>query len=221
MHSPNTKTQPQAAAGINEVFVFAVVHADQVAEHVRRVWQDQPGLSVRCVVSKASQGPGDALREMYLKNHITTDFLLVSGDVVSNMKLSQTLKAHKARRREDSGAIMTSIFKKATPAHRTRAREDDSVVVIDPDTQRLLHYENDPSSADPSLSSAHRSFADRTSVQFRYDLIDCHIDICAPIVLFLFTDNFDYQDLRQDFIRGVLNSEIQYKVCVSSVVCVS
>jgi len=42
-------------------------------------------------------------------------------------------------------------------------------------------------------------------VQVRTDLQDCHVDICAPEVLHLFTDNFDYQQLRRDFVVGTLN----------------
>jgi translation initiation factor eIF-2B subunit epsilon len=54
------------------------------------------------------------------------------------------------------------------------------------------------------LSSA-ETFENRASLQLRYDLLDCHIDICAPTVLQLFHAEFDYRDLRADFIRGVLN----------------
>lgn len=39
------------------------------------------------------------------------------------------------------------------------------------------------------------------------DLVDAHITICAPEVLMLFSDNFDYQTLRQDFVSGVLSEE--------------
>lgn len=45
-------------------------------------------------------------------------------------------------------------------------------------------------------------------MQFRYDLMDPHISICSPEVLMLFSDNFDYQDISNDFVKGVLGSEI-------------
>ncbi|GBG77156.1 hypothetical protein CBR_g23483 [Chara braunii] len=48
----------------------------------------------------------------------------------------------------------------------------------------------------------------RTAVQLRMDLVDCFIDICAPEVLSLFTDNFDYQTLRKDFVKGLLSDDI-------------
>lgn len=44
-------------------------------------------------------------------------------------------------------------------------------------------------------------------LQLRYDLLDTNITICAPEVLMLFSDNFDYQNLRKDFVTGVLSEE--------------
>lgn len=42
---------------------------------------------------------------------------------------------------------------------------------------------------------------------------DCFIDICSPEVLLLFTDNFDYQQLRRDFVKGLLSDEVMgYKI---------
>ncbi len=43
--------------------------------------------------------------------------------------------------------------------------------------------------------------------QVRADLMDTHISICAPSVLMLFSDNFDYQTLRRDFVPSVLAEE--------------
>lgn len=96
-------------------------------------WKSVPGVTVTVVVSTSSMSAGDALREMETKGMLTTDFILVSGDVVSNMKLSKVLAEHKwgsnslfseslfrARRKKDKNCIMTTIFKKAEPSHRTR-----------------------------------------------------------------------------------------------------
>lgn len=50
-------------------------------------------------------------------------------------------------------------------------------------------------------------FSERDCVALRYDLTDCGIYICAPDVLVLFSDNFDFQHIQRDFIRGVLSEE--------------
>ena len=35
-------------------------------------------------------------------------------------------------------------------------------------------------------------------------LLDCHVDVCSPEVLFAFSDNFDYQDIRKDVSLSLL-----------------
>jgi hypothetical protein len=45
--------------------------------------------------SYSSMSAGDALREMYNSGLLKHDFILVSGDVVSNMKLDRVLAAHR------------------------------------------------------------------------------------------------------------------------------
>lgn len=49
-------------------------------------------------------------------------------------------------------------------------------------------------------------FKEHGQVELRYDLADAHISICTPLVLPLFTDNFDYETWA-DFIRGILTNE--------------
>ncbi len=54
----------------------------------------------------------------------------------------------------------------------------------------------------PSLLKLH------TEIVVRNDLMDCQIDICSVEVPALFTENFDYQDIRKDFLTGILESEL-------------
>lgn len=51
-------------------------------------------------------------------------------------------------------------------------------------------------------------FSSTLDLDLRIDLLDCSIDICTADVPALFTENFDYQDLRADFVHGVLTSDI-------------
>jgi translation initiation factor eIF-2B subunit epsilon len=51
-------------------------------------------------------------------------------------------------------------------------------------------------------------FKSHNELQVRNDLIDCQIDICSVDVPALFTENFDYQEIRKHFVRGILESDI-------------
>jgi translation initiation factor eIF-2B subunit epsilon len=77
---------------------------------------------------------------------------------------------------------------------------------VDKPTGKLLSFESRPELRKVNIDL--EIFNHHEEVQIRYDLLDCRIDICAPEVLLLFADNFDYQDLRHDFIRGVLTDDV-------------
>jgi len=61
------------------------------------------------ILSTACKTAGEALREIDIKDIIKSDFVLVSGDVVSNMDLGAALETHKARRGRDKNALMTMV----------------------------------------------------------------------------------------------------------------
>lgn len=143
---------------------------------------------------------------------ITGDFLLVSGDVISNMNLEPALVKHRARREKSKDAIMTMVLREAGVGHRTKSKGSRPVFVIDPVAERCLHYEEMGRrrggsryiSLDPELLTAHGE------IEVRDDLIDCRIDICALDVLAQWSDNFDFQSLRKSFLRGVLKDYETY-----------
>jgi translation initiation factor eIF-2B subunit epsilon len=188
-----------------QVFVFCCAHAAQIEAYLRKSrWLSQPSFAVHTIVSTDCLSVGEALRLVDQRNVVRSDFVLVSGDTVSNMSLAAVLAEHRARRQRDKLAILTMVTKKVSARHRAaRMGEHTLTMAVDPETNQLLHYEEGAGSTsalalDASLFSEHRS------VQVRTDLLDCHIDICAPEVLFLFTDNFDYQHMRRDFVCGTL-----------------
>ena len=80
---------------------------------------------------------------------------------------------------------------------------------VHPNQKKLVHLSKE-------ITSSHKS------VIFRTDLSDCFIEICTPEVMSLdsvtdkqvpalFTENFDYEDLRKDLVNGVLTSDILSK----------
>lgn len=99
---------------------------------------------------------------------------------------------------------MTVVYKKTAPGLTTG---QEVVIANDARTKRLLFHER--------LSSAKNDrhcvlplelFTEHSEVEIRHDLCDPEIAICAPSVLSLFSDNFDFET-RDDFIRGLLINE--------------
>ncbi|KAF8937475.1 nucleotide-diphospho-sugar transferase [Dissophora ornata] len=200
-----------AVAGVQEIFVFCCSHSDKVKAFVKQYGKSS-NMKINTIVSQECISVGDAMRELDAKQLIDTDFILVTGDVVSNMKLDKVLEEHRARRQADKSAIMTMVLKKASPQHRSRAVGDGSLFVLDQQSKECLHYQ--PVKAFKSTRQDRRMtmnmeiFDKHPEVQIRNDLIDCQIDICSVEVPALFTENFDYQDIRADFVHGILTSDL-------------
>ncbi|KAG0628658.1 hypothetical protein M758_1G043500 [Ceratodon purpureus] len=211
-----------ATAGVEECFVFCCAHANQVRNHLTKAkWKSQPNFAVTVIESHDCVSAGDALRFIEQRGVVRGDFVLVSGDTVSNMSLKEVVKEHQERRKKDKLAVMTMVVKRVKPSpltNMTRLGNDELLVAIDPQSKQLLHY--DPGreaggrdnfqhqSSSRNLILEHSALNDRPSVQLCTNLLDCHIDICSLDVLTLFTDNFDYQQIRRDFVRGLLSDEI-------------
>lgn len=60
------------------------------------------------------------MRDIYTRGIITTDFVLVMGDLVSNVRIDEVVRVHKERRRMNKDAIMTMVVKESGGVHRTR-----------------------------------------------------------------------------------------------------
>ncbi|KAK9479503.1 nucleotide-diphospho-sugar transferase [Lipomyces japonicus] len=211
-----------ALAGVSEVIVVCRAQADQVQEYIANSRWNNPSspFTIDTILSPESVSVGDAMRDLDAKGLITSDFLLVSGDIVCNIPFDAVLAEHRKRRVKDKNAIMTMVLREASPLHRTRARAESAIFVLDESTNQCLHYDEIKTrkhmkqiTLDPELFNG-----DHTDLAIRNDFIDCHIDICSPDVPALFTENFDYNHIRKDFVRGILTSDLLGKTIFAHVI---
>ncbi|KAG2755999.1 nucleotide-diphospho-sugar transferase [Suillus brevipes Sb2] len=204
-----------ALAGVQEIFVICRSHAELVKTAIKNSKWSKPGAGLKIVpivTAKETFTPGDAMRDIYTHGIITSDFVLVTGDLVSNIRIGDVVREHKERRKTDKDAIMTMVVKQSGVNHRTRSKGDSAVFVIDPETSKCLHYEAVTGYPPKKYTSIPREILnEHPEVEIRNDLIDCSIDICSVEVPSLFQDNFDYGDVRRDFVHGVLTSDLLMK----------
>ena len=93
-----------------------------------------------------------------------------------------------------------------------RSKGEAGVFVLDAETSECLHYESVLGFPPTKHVQIPREvLAEHPEVEIRYDLIDCAIDVCSVEVPSLFQDNFDYGDIRRDFVHGVLTSDLLMK----------
>lgn len=195
-------------SGVEEVFVFSSTFVDKVKEYIKQgvsekcSWSTQ--MTVQVIGSEGCRCLGDALRDLDGKGVIRGHFILMGCDAVTNAQLGSIFEQHKRFCKLDKGAAMTVIYKKVGSDYRTG---NEVVVALDKDSKRLLFHQR--------LNAVHRErnfsfpleiFLVNSDVSIRHDLMDPQIAICAPSVLHLFADNFDFES-RDDFVRGLLINE--------------
>ncbi len=127
-------------SGVQEVFIIIRRHVDQFERWLQSTQWLKPGFQVQLKVFKDSHSIGDVLREVDKLDMIRNDFLLLDGDLVSTFNMQQLRDVHKANRRQDKSAIMTMLFKRLSPDHRSRVHDDDIVIVTQPEIHQLLSY---------------------------------------------------------------------------------
>ena len=100
------------------------------------------------------------------------DFVLVSGDTVSNMSLTQAIQEHKERRKKDTNAVMTMVIKQSKPSpiiHQSRLGTEELFVAIDPQTKQLLYYEENTDHLKGVISLDNLLFSDTSSISLHND----------------------------------------------------
>jgi hypothetical protein len=180
-----------AQNGIEEIFIFCVRHVEMIQQFVDQLSLPS-NISVRCIFSRSCLSQGDALRELDVMGVVRSDpFVLINGDVISNMDLKKAIAFHKEKRQQDGNCIMTVVLKQIQKNAGIRSLSQDLVIAQDRHTQQLLLFDNEISKTNVKIPlevlEAH------PGLRLRTDLLDCQIDICSPELLLQFSDNFDYQ----------------------------
>ncbi|SCV02504.1 LAME_0H02014g1_1 [Lachancea meyersii CBS 8951] len=204
-----------AKAGASEVYLMCASHADQINDYIEKSKWNMPWspFRVSTIMSLESRSVGDAMRDLDNRGIITGDFILVSGDLVTNMEFDKALDFHRMKKSEDKDHIVTMCLSRASQFFRSRCHEP-AVFILDKASDKCLYYQDIPLensklknsiAIDPELLEGVDDF------KIRNDLVDCHVDICSPHVPAIFQENFDYQFLRRDFVKGVLTSDLLKK----------
>lgn len=198
--------------GVNEVYIYCGAHTDQVEDYISRSrWSTSsrscPFSVLQFVRVADARSAGDVLRDMDKRSLVDGDFLLVHGDLVSNIMLDGALAAHRKRRETSAANIMTTVLRSGgKDNHRTKTNGITPIFVVDVKSQRVLHYdEMNPLQSDHYVA-LDPAITDELSTEFevRSDLIDAQVDICTPEVLALWSESFDYELPRKNFLHGVL-----------------
>ncbi|KAJ2802611.1 translation initiation factor eIF-2B epsilon subunit, GEF, partial [Coemansia furcata] len=177
-------------------------------------------MKVNTTVVQSATSVCDALRNIDKASIITSDFILCTGLVVSNMNLSELVAAHIANKSHDRNQIMTMLLREAASTHGLFDKSDESVRLLAVNTFPSLPRAQNVDISTNAIIYKMPKTEPRAGlvgtdedvyspeVELRADLIDTHVSICSPEVLPLLTKNFDYQVIHRDFAHRTLSSDL-------------
>ncbi|KAK9898669.1 hypothetical protein P389DRAFT_178044 [Cystobasidium minutum MCA 4210] len=150
---------------------------------------------------------GDVMREVD-GLALAGDWLLVKAGYIGNLELETAVTDFTAKRKKDPSLLMECIVTSRTRSTRASAPAKTSTHVMSSEKQ-LLHYLHQPQY--PARKRTHfplEHIESGKTLLVRTDLESVGVDICNMEVPALFVENFDYQNMRPDFINGVLTSDL-------------
>lgn len=106
--------------------LVAIYHPCHLNSVLRDSKWSKPGSGLKIepiMTAKETFSPGDAMRDIYTRGIVTSDFVLVMGDLVSSVRIDEAVRVHKERRKTNKDAIMTMVVKESGAKHRTRCAD--------------------------------------------------------------------------------------------------
>ena len=185
---------------------------------------------------------GDALQFVEEERVINHDFILCTADIVSNVDLSGAILKHKQRRKKDKLCVaamfrerrerrkegkfgdselmlgLTRTKTKSSSSTKEQNQEhtttNTSITTNDEDEYKIVAFKESKGGVTKSAGGQLNIDAARQTRrrEVETNARDLCVYICSPEVLMLFTDNFDYQSIRKDFVCGILDEANEQSV---------
>ncbi|KAK0724796.1 nucleotide-diphospho-sugar transferase [Lasiosphaeris hirsuta] len=216
-----------ASNGVQEAFIYCGTHSEEVETYIH----DSPRWSPTSIISPFTSldfirvsdatSVGDFLRDLDKRNLMSGDFILVHGDLVANIPLDEALTKHRERREANRDACMTMVLREIgeQPHRAAKARVITPIFAVEPSTGRCLQYDEMHPLQEDHYANLDPALFEYPEFELRSDLADCGIDICTPEVLALWSESFDYELPRKNFLHGVLKDwELNGKLIYTEIV---
>ena len=166
----------ERAAGFKQVLVVTEERwLTRLSTYVSETYKGR--LQIEVTVVPEGAGSADALRTLAPKLH--TDFVLIAGDVITDLDFARLADLHRLQ-----GAAVTALLKEAPPreagvAKKAKDLDGADFIGVDERRQRLLHVES-AADCDAGVSSISQSLLQSyPHLQIHTDLSDMHVYIFA------------------------------------------
>ena len=198
-----------ARAGCDEILV-ACGPDDAFEPPSEILGRDGRAVKITKIKLAGCTSEGDYLRELDRCGSVKSDpFILLRGDCVVGLDdLGPIVAKHKHRKKKvDADATLTVLLLEGGPRAATLRplTYDPLELRIDGSTNRILGWfgggnARDQTAFDNGFLGDITYGHEASDIRAPEQLVDCGVDVCSLEVLFRYSENFDYQSIRGDFL---------------------
>ncbi|CAE1261914.1 EIF2B3 [Acanthosepion pharaonis] len=152
-------------------------------------------------------GTADSLRR--IKNKIKSDILVISSDLITDMKMEHMIESFMAYD-ADVGVLLSPLPKAfnetQAPGVKVKKQKEKDIVGLDKNERRLLFYSNEADFEDDITLK--NSFLKKCPfVKLRNDLTDCHMYFLKKWIFDFLLDKKSMSTLKGDLIPYLINKQ--------------
>lgn len=205
---------------VSDIIVFCADAQKVEDEKAGKKWKSR----IETVYSQNCHTIGDIIREVDKMERIKMDFILIYGNIISEVNLKDAIKQFKAKASKKLKFKLMKLFVQEetnTPANF----RDRNFVMIDTNTNQLKYFEpiteGLPLSIKENTCFNFKSLVDEghnERVDIRFDLEDAGISLCSHEILNEYNENTDYANEQLDMINKNLTLEFSEEKLMAYVI---
>ena len=159
------------------------------------------------IPSDEDWGTADSLK--HISSRVTTDLLVISGDLITNINLNEVLNVH----RKYDAALTTLFFNNGPeewielPGPKTKSKPDRDLVCIDKETQRLVFLAS-ASDFEENVTIPRMLVKKFDAISMYSRLLDAHVYVMKQWVMDYLVESDKFTSVKGELIPHIVKKQL-------------
>lgn len=190
---------------INEVHIFTCDNNTNIKSIVDNFNKKKRKIAINILYcSEKCISYGDKIRSLYSMRVINTEFIIIKGNMITNMNINDEIDLYYKIKTANKDLILYKLFSKSNIF-----TSYNNSILYKKGTNKLLTFDKINNNTNYILKQNEKlSFEDLNDYEIRFDIIDTGISICSFDIFNYYIENFDYHSEQDDLIKDLLSSEL-------------
>ncbi|KAF9809347.1 hypothetical protein SFRURICE_007278 [Spodoptera frugiperda] len=166
-------------------------------------------IKYELIVIPSDEDWGTANSLKHISSRVTTDLLVISGDLITNINLNEVLNVH----RKYDAALTTLFFNNGPeewielPGPKTKAKPDRDLVCIDKETQRLVFLAS-ASDFEENITIPRMLLKKFDSISMYSRLLDAHVYVMKHWVMNYLVESDRFTSIKGELIPHIVKKQL-------------